>query len=231
MHPLSKFFLDRLRRSLLASAGLLLFALGFYMQLVANVGLSPWTALNQGLSMRLPITFGQASITVSVIIIVADLLMKESIGIGTLLDAFLVGWASDLFISIDLIPQQTRFLPGLGILIVGLTISCFGQWIYMLAGLSCGPRDSFMVALGKRLPRLTIGTVNIIQCLIVSAIAWLLGGQIGIGTVIALFGTGIIMDLVFKIVRFEPRNVTHEGLGGTVAAFRRALAEHRETCV
>ena len=77
MHPLSRFFLNRLRRCLLASVGLLLFALGFYMQLSANVGLSPWTALNQGLSMRLPITFGQASITVSVIIIIADLLMKE----------------------------------------------------------------------------------------------------------------------------------------------------------
>lgn len=229
MHPLSRFFLNRLRRCLLASVGLLLFALGFYMQLSANVGLSPWTALNQGLSMRLPITFGQASITVSVIIIIADLLMKESIGIGTILDAFLVGWASDLFISIGLIPEQTRFLPGLGILIAGLTISCFGQWIYMLAGLSCGPRDSFMVALGKRLPRLTIGTVNIIQCLIVSAIAWLLGGQIGIGTVIALFGTGIIMDLVFKLVRFEPRSVTHEGLGGTIAAFRAALAASPST--
>ena len=81
--PLTQFVCDRLRRCLLASAGLALFALGFYLQLVANVGLSPWHALNDGLTRHLPVTFGQASILVSVIIIASDLLMKESIGLGT----------------------------------------------------------------------------------------------------------------------------------------------------
>ena len=53
-------------------------------------------------------------------------------------------------------------------------------------------------------------------------VAFALGGQIGLGTIIALFGTGIIMDLVFKIVRFEPRSVTHEGLVETVQEFIKA---------
>ena len=94
MHPLSEFLLNRTKRSLLASAGLILFAFGFYMQLAANIGLSPWTALNQGLSLHLPITFGQASILVSVVIIISDLLMKEAIGLGTILDALLVTCSS-----------------------------------------------------------------------------------------------------------------------------------------
>ena len=62
MNPLSQFLLDRMKRSVLASAGLLLFSFGFYLQLAANIGLSPWTALNQGLSNHLPITFGQAAL-------------------------------------------------------------------------------------------------------------------------------------------------------------------------
>ncbi len=223
MNPLSSFLLDRIRRSLLASAGLLLFAFGFYLQLAANIGLSPWTALNQGLSNHLPITFGQASIMVSVLIVCLDLLMKETIGIGTILDALLVGWGSDLFIALELVPYQTKFLPGLAILVIGLAISCVGQWLYMLAGLSCGPRDAFLVGLGKRLPRLPIGRVNILLNLMVAVVAFLLGGQIGLGTIIALFGTGIIMDIVFKIVRFEPRNVTHEGLLETISEFMKAL--------
>lgn len=223
MNALSTFLLDRIRRSLLASAGLLLFAFGFYLQLAANIGLSPWTALNQGLSNHLPITFGQASIMVSVLIVCLDLLMKETIGIGTILDALLVGWGSDLFIALELVPYQSGFLPGLAILVIGLAISCVGQWLYMLAGLSCGPRDAFLVGLGKRLPRLPIGRVNILLNLMVAVVAFLLGGQIGLGTIIALFGTGIIMDIVFKIVRFEPRNVTHEGLLETISEFMKAL--------
>ena len=223
MHSLSAFLFDRVKRSLLASAGLLLFAFGFYLQLAANIGLSPWTALNQGLSRHLPITFGQASILISVLIVVLDLLMRETIGIGTILDALLVGWGSDLFISLELVPQQTGFLSGLAVLVVGLAISCVGQWLYMLAGLSCGPRDAFLVGLGKMMPKLPIGWVNILLNLAVALIAFLLGGQIGLGTIIALFGTGLIMDLVFKIVRFEPRSVTHEGLLETAREFMKAL--------
>ena len=223
MNPLSQFLLDRMKRSLLASAGLILFAFGFYMQLAANIGLSPWTALNQGLSNHLPITFGQASILVSVLIIVSDLLMREAIGIGTILDALLVGWASDLFIALEPIPYQEDFLPGLLVLFVGTVILCVGQWIYMLAALSCGPRDAFLVALGKRLPRLSIGTVNILLCLAVSVIAFFLGGQLGLGTILTLFGTGVLMDIVYKIVKFEPRNVEHESLLGSLSALRQAL--------
>ena len=222
MHPLYHFFLDRLKRSLLASAGLLLFSFGFYLQLAGNVGLSPWPALNQGLSNHLPITFGQASILVSVIIVVLDLLMKETIGLGTILDALLVGWGSDLFIALELIPYQDEFLPGLALLVIGLVAACVGQWLYMMAGLSCGPRDAFLVGLGKKLPKLSIGTVNIMLTLFVALVAAVLGGQIGFGTLLSLMCTGIIMDLVFKIVRFEPRSVTHEGLLETVQEFIKA---------
>lgn len=227
MNPLSHFFLNRFKRSLLASAGLLLFAFGFYLQLVANIGLSPWTALNQGLSLHLPITFGQASILVSVLIVAADLLMKETIGLGTILDALLVGWGSDFFIALDLIPDQTSFLSGLGILFIGLVFASLGQWAYMKAGLSCGPRDAFLVALGKKVPKIPIGWVNIFLNLMVAIIAFLLGGQIGVGTLIALFGTGMVMDLIFKIVRFEPRDVEHEGLTGTLSALAEAWKSSR----
>lgn len=223
MTPLLSFLLDRLKRSLLASAGLMLFAFGYYLQLVANIGLSPWTALNDGLSIHLPITLGQASIIISIIIVISDVLMKERIGLGTLLDTFVVGWGMDLFTALDLIPYQTKFLPGLLILFIGTVAACVGQWFYMTAALSCGPRDAFLVALGKRLPKLSIGTVNILLCLTVSVIAFLLGGQIGLGTIITLFGTGVVMDAVNKLVRFEPRNVVHEGIAETVSEFMKAV--------
>ncbi len=223
MNPLVSFFIERIKRSVLASAGLMMFAFGYYLQIVANIGLSPWTALNDGLALRLPITLGQASIIVSILIVVSDLLMKERIGLGTLLDTFVVGWGMDLFVNLDLIPYQTQFLPGLLVLFIGTVAACVGQWFYMTAALSCGPRDAFLVALGKRLPRLSIGTVNIMLLLTVAVIAYLLGGQIGVGTLITLFGTGVVMDVVNKIVKFEPRNVVHEGIAETISEFRKAL--------
>lgn len=223
MNKLAVFFVERIKRSLLASAGLMLFAFGYYMQVVANIGLSPWTALNDGLALHLPLTLGQASIVVSIIIVVSDLLMKERIGLGTLLDTFVVGWGMDLFVKLDFIPYQTEFLPGLLVLFIGTVAACVGQWFYMTAALSCGPRDAFLVALGKRLPKLSIGTVNIILLLTVAVIGFLLGGQIGIGTLITLFGTGVIMDAVNKIVKFEPRSVVHEGIAETISAFKKAL--------
>lgn len=223
MNSLLNFLIDRIKRSLLASVGLLLFALGYHLQVVANIGLSPWTALNDGLAQQLNISLGQASIIISVIIVVSDLLLKERIGLGTLLDTFVVGWGMDLFAWLDFIPYQTQFLPGLFWLFMGTVGACVGQWFYMTAALSCGPRDAFLVALGKRLPKLSIGTVNILLLLTVGMLGWLLGGQIGVGTLITLFGTGIVMDAVNKIVRFEPRSVVHEGLIETCRAFMKAL--------
>jgi len=223
MSPLTTFLLDRVKRSILASIGLMLFAFGYHLQVVANIGLSPWTALNDGLAQRLGMTLGQASIIISVIIVVSDLVMKERIGLGTLLDTFVVGWGMDFFAGLDFIPVQTDFLPGLLLLFLGTVGACVGQWFYMTAALSCGPRDAFLVALGKRLPRLSIGTVNILLLLTVSALAFVLGGQLGIGTLITLFGTGVVMDAVNKIVKFEPRSVVHEGIVETAREFVKAL--------
>ena len=62
--------------------------------------------MNQGLALRFPISYGTASILVSVAVIVVDLLMKEPIGLGTILDAFLVGWGTDLFLSREMVTEK-----------------------------------------------------------------------------------------------------------------------------
>ena len=84
-----------------------------------------------------------------------------------------------------------------------------GMWIYMSAEQCCGPRDSLLVGLGKRLPRLPIGFVEIILWAAVTLAGWLLGGPVGIGTLISTFGAGLVMQLVYSIIRFEPRKLIH----------------------
>ena len=88
-----------LRRSLLASAGLAVFALGNFLTVKANIGQAPWNVFNLGLTNHLPLTYGQVSIIVSFLVVAADLLLREPIGLGTLLDAVLVGAFFDPTIS------------------------------------------------------------------------------------------------------------------------------------
>ncbi len=217
------FFTDRLRRCIIASCGLFLFSFGYYLQLVADIGLPPWQALNQGLAQHLPITFGQASILISVLIVFTDILLKEAIGLGTILDAFIVGWGADFFIWLDLIPHQKNFWYGILVQIAALVIMSFAVSIQMKAALSCGPRDALMVAIGKRLPRVSIGTISISVSLIVLLIGFLLGGSVGAGTVINLVLSGIILDFVFNLIHFEPRAVVHENLLQTCSEFIRVV--------
>ena len=80
-----------LSRSARAVAGLIICGLGSYLQIQAAVGLGPWNALSDGLSLRLPITFGVANIAISVLVILLDLLMREPIGLGTILNALVIG--------------------------------------------------------------------------------------------------------------------------------------------
>lgn len=220
---LQQFLLNRLWRMALATVGLVFFSFGLYLQLVADVGLAPWQVLNEGLFLHLPITFGQTSILISLAVVAADLLLREPIGVGTILDALVVGWATDFFLWLDPVKKPDGFLMAVVLLLLGTVAACVSQYIYMKAALSCGPRDALLVAVGKRLPKIPIGTVNILMTAVVLAAGWILGGTVGVGTLITLFGTGIIMDLVFKVLRFEPRTIVHEGLTQTIAALKAAL--------
>jgi len=224
---LGRFFLDRLIRSLVAVFGLAVFGFGIYLQIQANLGLDPWNALNQGLAQRFSVSFGVISVSVSFLVIVLDLLLHESIGLGTLLDAVTVGICVDIFAALNIMPVQTQLPVQLVTLLVGILFACVGQFLYMKVGLSCGPRDGFLVAVGKRLPKVPIGVVSLGIFAVVFGISLLVGSPIGIGTVVATFGTGPIMEVVFRVLRFEPRNVEHEGLAGTWRAFCQAIK--RET--
>ncbi|MBQ7796774.1 MAG: hypothetical protein IJ374_09485 [Lachnospiraceae bacterium] len=219
----TQFFLNRLGRCLYATVGLLIFAVGSYFQLQANFGMSPWSSLNQGLSMNFPITFGTASILTSVLIIMVDILMKEPIGLGTILNALVIGIGTDICIALDFLPVQTNLIFQLIVLLAGIVITCIGQFIYMKACLSCGPRDSLLVGLGKRFPNVQIGTVNIVLLAVVQVGCLFLGSTIGLGTVICVLFTGTIMNIVFKILKFNPRELKHEGLPETMAAAKKAL--------
>jgi len=220
---LTQFLISRLGKCIHASVGLFIFAIGTYFQIQANFGMAPWNALNQGLSMNFPITYGQASILVSAIIIIVDLIMREPIGLGTILNAILIGIGSDICIELGFLPVQDHVIMQTIFLVVGMAIVSFGQFVYIGAGLSAGPRDSLLVGLGKRFPKVSLGNINLVILAVVFACALLLRSPFGLGTVISVVCSGAIMDFVFKLVKFNPKTIKHESLPGTIAAMMRAL--------
>jgi uncharacterized membrane protein YczE len=202
-------------RFLQAAAGLIVAAFGTYLMILANIGVAPWDALNLGIACHLPITYGTASVLVSVLILAIDLLARERIGLGTLLDAVLVGKAVDFFNAMDWLTQPKGLAGGIVMMAVGMLLIGFGQYVYMKAGLCCGPRDSLLLALGRKVRAVPIGMVNVGLLAVVTLAGWLLGGPVGIGTLLAAFGLGVAMQAVFHLLRFEPRSVVQEDLIGT----------------
>ena len=97
-------------------------------------------------------------------------------------------------------------------MLIGLVILAYTQFTYMIASLGCGPRDTLLVGLSRRLKRLPIGAVSIALLSTATLIGWLLGGPVGIGTLICAFATGPIMQTAFRTVHFDATGIKHQRL-------------------
>ncbi|MBQ6088932.1 MAG: hypothetical protein IJK95_05185, partial [Firmicutes bacterium] len=164
--------------------GLLVFALGVHLTIRADLGLAPWDCLGMGISKQTPLNYGLSMTATSIVILIIDVLMKEKIGFGTIIDALLTGNFVQMFNDIDPFPETTNIFAGIVIIIVGLALMAIGQYYYMSAAQCCGPRDALLVGLGKRLSHLPIGAVQVLLWGTVLLIGWLLGGPVGIGTIV-----------------------------------------------
>ena len=204
---------------LLAAVSLFVNGFGVYLTIQANIGAGPWDVLNLGLSKTLGILYGTASIVVSYTILGIDIALREPIGIAMFIDAFVVGKAVDFFNRIGAVPKCDSLVTGIPVMIIGLIIMAYTQYTYMSASLGCGPRDTLLVALAKRAGRIPIGVVSITLLSLATFIGWLLGGPVGIGTLICAFCTGPIMQMAFKSVRFDATHVNHQHLADSVRVF------------
>jgi uncharacterized membrane protein YczE len=188
--------------------GLGLFAFGICLTVQANVGLGPWDAFHQGISKNAGITFGQASIMVSVILVIINILLGEKIGWGTLADMACVGLFVDLILFNHILPPARTMIWGILMVCAGVLLMGFAVYLYVSSALGCGPRDGLMVGLAKKTNR-SAGLVRSCMELIVLAVGYLLGGSVGIGTVIYALGIGFSIQLAFKICKSEIREIEH----------------------
>lgn len=192
--------------------GLFLFSIGIVFSIQANIGLAPWEAFSIGLSSVTGVTYGNVVILTGVAILCIVAILKEKIGLGTILNTILIGAMSDILIKLNVIPMMNNFLGGLLMLLLGQVIICIGSYFYIGQGLGSGPRDSLMIAISKRFVKMPIGAIRGGIEGTVLLIGWMLGAKVGLGTILAVFGISFILQFTFKILDFNVKSVEHESL-------------------
>lgn len=205
--------------------GLLVFALGVHLTIRADLGLAPWDCLGMGISYHTPLNYGLSMTATCVVVLLIDVLLKEKIGFGTVIDALLTGNFVQVFNDLDSFPKTEGIMTGILIIVLGLSLMAVGQYFYMSSAQCCGPRDALLVGLGKRLDMLPIGVVQIILWATVLFTGWLLGGPVGIGTVVSTFGSGIVMQIIYSFIGFEPRDVRHRSMGEVMRMLSKSEAQ------
>lgn len=184
---------------------------GFSMALMvrAGLGLDPWDVFHQGLSRHTGMTIGVASAVVGVVVLLAWIPLRNRPGIGTVTNVIVIAVTVD--VSLAVLPTPTSMPVRVAVMLAAVLLNAISTVLYIGAGLGPGPRDGLMTGLvartglSVRLVRTTIETT-------VLAMGWLLGGTVGVGTVVYAFGIGPLVQLILRVA--PPRVLGEFGAKG-----------------
>ena len=180
--------------------GLILFGIGEALLITANIGVSPWFVLHQGLAFKTGFTIGITTFIVSIAVLLLWLPLKQKPGIGTVLNAIFISVVLDL--SLLILPYPKEFLFQLIQVFIGIFIIGIGSGYYLAANLGPGPRDGLMTGINKQTNQ-SIALIRTFLELSAVGIGFYLGGIVGIGTVIYAIGIGFSVSLgLFLVGKF-----------------------------
>lgn len=186
-------------------AGLFLCAAGIVLFLESELGLPPWDVLHQGVAEQAGLSFGAANLAVSLAVLALSWRLGAHIGLGTLLNALLVGTFVLLLTPIDAIDGLSEESLGVRTGLLPLALACFGvgSAFYICASMGAGPRDSLMLVASRRL-RVRIGAARTGIELAALAAGFALGGTVGIGTLVFAAGIGPVVEASFRLLARTP---------------------------
>ena len=181
--------------------GLVLFGIGVSMTLVAGLGVSPWTVFHEGVAEQTGIRIGTVVVITGLFVLLLWIPLRERIGIGSVANVLTIGPVIN--VTLDVLPevvdvgwQQWAYMLG------GTFVVALGSGFYIGAGLGPGPRDGVMTGLARR--GINIGVARIIIEVTALTLGWLLGGTVGIGTVVFAFGVGPLIGMLLPRLQLEP---------------------------
>jgi uncharacterized membrane protein YczE len=193
-------------------AGLVLFGLGIAVMVQADMGLSPWEVFHQGISRLTGIPLGTVSILVGIPILAAWWPLGERPGVGTVLNILLIGTATN--VGMTLIPAPDALPVRVAMMLGGVVTIAVGSGLYLASDLGPGPRDGLMTGLHLRFG-LSIRRARTAIELSVLMLGWLMGGTVGLGTVVFALGIGPLVQAALRVFDRE----------GRVSRRRRAILE------
>lgn len=185
--------------------GLWLCALGVVSFLESELGLPPWDVLHQGLAEQSRLSFGAANLVVSVAILALVWALRARIGLGTLMNALLIGSFVIVVTSVEWVDRLSEGPLGvrLALMVIALALFGLGSAFYIGAAMGAGPRDSLMLVTALRL-RTRIGVARTIVEVSALAAGFALGGTVGIGTAFFAFGIGPAVETSFFLLGRSP---------------------------
>ena len=196
--------------------GLVFAAYGVGLTVTAQLGVSPWNVFGQGVALKLTevlgvnVMMGTITMVSAAVVIIVDVLLKEKIGVATIIDTLVFGPALNFFIKHNMLPVPTGFAVRLFCTVLGFLVWSLGIAIYMKACLGAGPKDGLFVAFAKRRIPVVLAknSIEAVVCLV----GWVLGGTVGIGTLICVFTMGSMIDFFFKLLKFDVNTVQNESI-------------------
>jgi uncharacterized membrane protein YczE len=201
---MSKLYAEKLARCI---TGLAFFGFGITLFLRANLGLAPWDIFHKGLSEKFNISIGLVIEGVGLLLLVLWIPLRQRPGVGTILNAVEIGLVVNL--TKPIIGEPDQLIIRALMVIAGVIVIGLGSALYIGAGLGSGPRDGLMLGLSKRSiagRQISIRVARTVVEISVMVAGLFLGGSIGIGTLIFMFGIGPLVQLILP--RFEMRLVS-----------------------
>jgi len=187
-------------RFLKLNVGLFVYGIGIAMMVHASIGLAPWDVLAQGIAKQTGLSFGQSTIAVSIMVLLAWIPLRVKPGIGSILNAVLLGVYADFWLP--LMPELDGYLAQLIWFVLGLVVISFATGLYISCRMGKGPRDGLNTGIAQRFKLPFWQARSIVEVLVVLA-GFALGGQVREGTLIFAFAIGYLNQLglrLFKLV-------------------------------
>jgi uncharacterized membrane protein YczE len=183
-----------LLRVLILFFGLFLFGIGDAFVIQSNIGNGPWSVLAQGISRNLNISMGWSTFGISALVLLAWIPLREKPGFGTISNMVII--ASAIEVGVLTIPLQTNYAFGVVFALVGIGMVGTASALYITCGLGSGPRDGLMTGIHLR-TGIRVGRVRLAIESSVFALGWILGGTVGLGTLLfaGLIGQSVAVAL------------------------------------
>ena len=200
-----------LKKLVIMILGFVVMALGIVLIKESRMGMFPWGVLHEGLANVLPLTFGQVTVYLGfVVLLFSVIVFKTNVGPGTLLNILLIGPVIDIMDSVINVNNDEYWLRSV-VFIIGMLLMTLGRALYISQKLGAGPRDGLFVGVSRTF-KLEVKYVKPTIEVIVVILGFILGGTIGIGTVITMLLSGYFVQLFFPLFRFESRTVRQRNI-------------------